>query len=1448
MTFTHESYTVAWICALPLELAAAKVFLDEVHPRLPQPKSDHNVYTLGSVSGHNVVVACLPAGVYGTTSAAAAVAYLRSTYPSIQFGLMVGIGGGVPRGNPDVRLGDIVVSKPTDTFGGVIQYDYGKTVRNGHFHRTGLINKPPPILLKAIAQMESDYMLGQVSLHNVMASNLHKEEVRKQFPRPSKDQLFQSAYDHVSNRPDCLACDEYQLVNRPERTTEEPQVHYGLIASGNQVMKDARTRDLIAQRQNILCFEMEAAGLMDEIPSLVIRGICDYCDSHKHNEWQGYAAFVAAAYAKALLTLVPLYGPGAVRKGVKEDSYWMVPFRKNLGFVGREEEISRIDGLMQQIHGPSKIAICGLGGVGKTQIALELAYRTRERDPEFSIFWIPCTSYASVEQACLNIAQLVGMKGLKPGEAKDRVKSYLSQGSSGKWLLIFDNADDMDMWFGGSAAAAGLVDFIPQNEQGRVLFTTRNRKLAVKLASSFVIEILEPDAQTGLKILEKALIRKDHLEERDATIALLGQLMFLPLAIIQAAAYINSNDLGVSDYITLLQEQEPDVIDLLSEDFGDDGRYQEIQNPVATTWLVSFQKIQESNQLAADYLSFMACVNPRDIPQSLLPPAKSKRDKLEAIGLLKGFAFVSEQVQDHALSLHRLVRLSARNWLRKHQQFHQQIRKTADQLDRVFPDDNYANRKLWREYLPHALSLLNEKEFEEELMKYVELVRNIGRCLRTEGRYKEATAIFERLISMQKVGKDDPDIPTLIILSDLASTYRYQGQWKEAEELEVEVLGIQKQVLGPEHPETLRSMANLASTYRNQGQWKKAEELEVEVLEICKRVLGPEHPDNLRSMNNLACTYREQGQQKKAEALDMQALEIRKRVLGPEHPDTLTSMANLASTYWKQGQWKEAEELQVQVLEIEKQVLGPEHPSTLTNMANLACTYRDQGQRKKAEKLEVEVLEIRKRVLDPEHPDTLVSMNNLACTYREQGQRKKAEALDMQVLEIRKRVLDPEHPDTLVSMNNLACTYREQGQRKKAEALDVQALEIRKRVLGPEHPDTLTSMANLASTYWNQGQWKEAEELQVQVLEIEKQVLGPEHPSTLTNMANLACTYRDQGQLKKAEELEVEILEVRKRVLDPEHPDTLRSMANLACTYRDQGQWNEAEELEVEILEICKRVLGPEHPDTLTTMANLALTYWNQGQWEEAEELQVQVLEIEKQVLGPEHPSTLTSMANLACTYRDQGQLEKAEELDMQVLEIRRQVLGPEHPDTLRSMANLACTYRDQGQWKEAEELEVEILEICKWVLGPEHPDTLASMNNLAHTWQAQQKVHEALALMEQCLELQNRVLGSSHPRSISSTRFLSDWKEEANSLTDRDPQGPGQAESLQLPQHIQEENGPAVVITKPSDEGEKCAALHWSRARSATPIKQFLDSHPLLVASRSGSPELRGRDLQDVD
>jgi nucleoside phosphorylase/tetratricopeptide (TPR) repeat protein len=1085
-------------------MAAAKVMLDEIHPLLTQPKTDHNAYTLGTISGHNVVVACLPSGVYGTISASTVASHTVSTFPNIRFGLMVGIGGGVPGKSADIRLGDVVVSKPTATSPGVIQYDYGKTLRDGRFQHTGSLNKPPPVLLKALAQIESDHMTGKRLVSKIMTDALRNNEgMREQFLRPQNDWLFQATYNHKENRYNCSECDQTQLVNRHPRRSDEPYIHYGFIASGDQVMKDARTRDIIVGDLDILCFEMEAAGLMDELPSLVIRGVCDYCDSHKNKQWQGYAALAAAAYAKALLSAVPFYHHVKELRETRKQA-WMVPFRKNPRFVGREFEITEIGKLIMQPQGPPKIAICGLGGVGKTQIALELAYHMRERDSSCSIFWVPCTSYESIEQAFMTIAQIIGIHGVKPAEAKGRVKAYLSQERAGKWLLICDNADDMDMWVQSSTDAPVLIDFLPQSEQGHILFTTRNRKLAVKLASYHVINISEPDTEVALKLLEKSLVRKQLLNDRDAAIALLHQLALLPLAISQAAAYINENDIKLSEYTKLLQEQEPDVIELLSEDFGDEGRYRNIQNPVATTWLISFQQIQRLNQTAADYLSFMACINPRDIPQSLLPEAISKKEGVDAIGLLKAFSFVSEQAGDHSLSLHRLVHLSTRNWMRKKQLFSQQVSKTADRFSEAFPSDDYTNRKLWREYLPHALSLIREDDFQKEQEKYISLVQKIGQCLYSDGSYNEAAVVFKNTLSVQKRKHGDMDPSTLTCMAWVASTYRSQGRWKEAEDLGVQVIKIRKQVLGPEHLSTLDSMANLAATYRSQGRWKEAEDLGVQVLKIHKQVLGP------------------------------------------EHLSTLDSMANLAATYRNQGRWKEAEDLGVQVIKIRKQVLGPEHPSTLNSMANLAATYRNQGRRKEAEELGLQVMKIRKQVLGPEHPSTLDSMANLAATYRNQGRWKEAEELGVQVLEIRKQVLGPEHPSTLNSMANLAATYRNQGRWKEAEGLGLQVIEIRKQVLGPEHPSTLSSIANLAVTYRNQGRWKEAEGLGLQVMELRKQVLGPEHPDTLSNMNSLAYTWRSQGRAKDAMALMKKCVALRNKVLGPDHPDTLSSFRTLS--------------------------------------------------------------------------------------------------------------------------------------------------------------------------------------------------------------------------------------------------------------------------------------------------------------
>ncbi|CEL11925.1 hypothetical protein ASPCAL15019 [Aspergillus calidoustus] len=311
-----EDYTIAWICALAVEAAAARAILDQTHP-LPLGFTDPNAYEFGELNGHHIILAYLPSGVYGTTSAAIVVSRLRRTFPRLQFGLMVGIGGGVPSQKNDIRLGDVVVSKPGVKHGGVIQYDYGKTVQGGKLEQTGVLNQPPQALLTRLNQLEANRMTTRKgSLLEVVSEVLERNpDMQRQFSPPEEhtDNLFDPSYYHLDKESDCANCDKERLVKRQPRDEKEPFIHYGLIASGNQVMKDAETRDRLAYEQGILCFEMEAAGIMNELPTLVVRGICDYCDSHKQKQWQGYAALTAAAYAKLLLSVLPVQAATAPR-------------------------------------------------------------------------------------------------------------------------------------------------------------------------------------------------------------------------------------------------------------------------------------------------------------------------------------------------------------------------------------------------------------------------------------------------------------------------------------------------------------------------------------------------------------------------------------------------------------------------------------------------------------------------------------------------------------------------------------------------------------------------------------------------------------------------------------------------------------------------------------------------------------------------------------------------------------------------------------------------------------------------------------------------------------------------------------------------------------------------------------------------------------------------------
>ncbi|KAM6494353.1 hypothetical protein JOM56_010714 [Amanita muscaria] len=410
------------------------------------------------------------------------------------------------------------------------------------------------------------------------------------------------------------------------------------------------------------------------------------------------------------------------------------------------------------------------------------------------------------------------------------------------------------------------------------------------------------------------------------------------------------------------------------------------------------------------------------------------------------------------------------------------------------------------------------------------------------------------------------------------------------------------------------------------GDWDQAEKLWRETSHARETRLGEKHPDTLTTMSNLALTYSNQGKQKEAESLQVKVMEASKEIHGPLHPDTLTAMGNLALTYSNQGKWKEAESLQVKVMEASKEILGPLHPDTLMAMGNLALTYSNQGKWKEAESLQVKVMEASKEILGPLHPDTLMAMGNLALTYRNQGKWKEAESLQVKVMEASKEILGPLHPDTLTTMGNLAGTYSNQGKWKEAESLQVKVMEASKEILGPLHPGTLMVMGNLALTYSNQGKWKEAESLQVKVMEAGKKICGALHPDTLTAMGNLAGTYSNQGKWKEAESLQVKVMEASKEILGPLHPDTLTAMGNLAVTYSNQGKWKEAESLQVKVMEAGKKICGALHPDTLVAMGNLALIYRAQNQVKDANEMLQASINSMQQVLGVDHPTTVHYM------------------------------------------------------------------------------------------------------------------------------------------------------------------------------------------------------------------------------
>ena len=596
-----------------------------------------------------------------------------------------------------------------------------------------------------------------------------------------------------------------------------------------------------------------------------------------------------------------------------------IPFRRDPHFVDRGDILNEVDRRCSKPAG--RAALVGLGGIGKSQLAIEFAHRIDERATRGWLFWIHAGTRARVDEGFQAIADAVKLpeQGQPKADIPQLVYSWLLHEQNGRWIMIIDSADDLDVFYGASVRSDGknLASFLPQSQNGSILVTTRNKDLARRLTGNDgVIEVGAMAEAEALSLLQKKI---GPTTDSGAATELVRTLEYVPLAIHQAAAYIQSRAprSSVEKYLADFQESESKRTKLLEHDGGDLRRDGSASNAALATWQLSFEYIRSKRRSAADLLSLMSFFDRQGIPESLLKPTEptadpNKNDESDSdngscsgevdgefeddIATLKDFCLLSMNENGTEFEMHGLVQLSTRKWI-KAKGFAEDFKKQyLTRLEISFPRGDYENWEACQKLFPHVEAAIKHRPKDgpnKEDLEKVWATLLFNGYARLQGRYDVAERMAHKTKSsrIRLLGVKDPS--TLSSISLFALVLLDKGQWNKAEELFVEVMEARKRKLGAHHPSTLSSMANLALTYRNQGRWDKAEELFVEVMEVSKRKLGADHPDTLTSMNNLSSTWKCQGRHVDALKLMESCVEARRRVLGPRHPYTLTSSATL---------------------------------------------------------------------------------------------------------------------------------------------------------------------------------------------------------------------------------------------------------------------------------------------------------------------------------------------------------------------------------------------------------------------------------------------------------------------------------------------------------------------------------------------------------------------------
>ena len=823
---------------------------------------------------------------------------------------------------------------------------------------------------------------------------------------------------------------------------------------------------------------------------------------------------------------------------------WNVPYRRNLFFTGREDILTQLRAALTTDTGLVALsqpqAISGLGGIGKTQTAVEYAYRFR--DFYDHIFWVRAESADLLISDFLTLASLLYLPERNEQDQHvvvNAVKCWLDTHEN--WLLVLDNADQLDI----------LEEFLPSSSKGHVILTTRAYATGT-LAERIDIEKMSLDDGT-LFLLRRTKRLKSvttldtvPLTLRQQAQAIVQALDGLPLALDQAGAYIEETACSFADYLTLYQTQRTHLLHARGRDTSGHPK------PVATTWSLAFKQVEQVNRAAAELLKLCAFLHPDEIPEQMLIEGATElgpvlqlvaEDQMalnEAIRELLKYSLVKRDADGKALSIHRLVQFVIHDGIQGSEE-KLWIERTVSCLDKLLPSVDVVNWRLYQEYLPHALfciDMLLDRDYAS--LPSARLFLKVGIYFTVREQYRDAQNILQQSLTLQKRILP-PDIPMLAdTMSALAGVYYEQGMYAQAEMTYKDALAAYEQSFGAEHPHVASIFNSLGLVYWQMTRYVEGEEAFKRSLKIYQQRQDGLQTALADNLNNLALIYLYQGKYAEAAPLFEQAAILWHKHEGPLHPSTLICQSNIGVTYLRLAKYAQAEgiftELLTHYTEMERDGY-PRRFDTGNALYNLGQVYYETGKYEAAEYFYQKAVESWKTLFDPDHPRITAILNSSGRLYVQQARYDEAQTLFEHVLVIRGSVTQSADLETAIALHGLASIARVRKNYAEATQLCHRALEMREQIAGSESlavASTLNLQGQLAS---DQGYYEESEAYYRRALSIREAKLSAWHPSIALTLYDLAQLYTKQMRYEEAKVLYQRCLSIQQQVFDQEHPD-----------------------------------------------------------------------------------------------------------------------------------------------------------------------------------------------------------------------------------------------------------------------------------------------------------------------